>query len=93
MTRQEIVTALVGGTWTKDDLEAFRFAIRDVNSRINTLAKHEFQAGDRVQFKIRKGKGEVVRGTIEKIMTKNIRVRADDGGGWRVSPSFLEKID
>ena len=90
MTRQEIITALVCGTWDHEDYECFYEALKDVRGQVNTVAKYQFQPGDRVRFEGRRGK--IVTGTVERLMQKNVRVTADGGVGWRVSPSVLTKI-
>jgi len=89
MTRQEIVQELVQGKWTHADLEVFWSALKDVRTSINAVAKYQFQAGDRVSFQ---GRGRLVLGTVEKLLTKNISVKADSGVNWSVSASALTKI-
>lgn len=90
MTKQEIISGMLSWHWSREDLDEFRQVLKSCRDTVNAVAKWEFKSGDRVRFVGRRG--EVVTGTVERRMTKNILVRADDRVGWRVSPSVLEKI-
>ena len=86
-------------TALKDVLEfvATRAGTHDLNAildvlkmRRNTLtyqARAKFRGGDRVTFKGRSG--QVIVGTVERVMQKNVRVKSDGGGTWRVPAHML----
>ena len=53
-----------------------------------------FVPGDKVQFK---GKGTLRTGIVKKVHRKTVKVDTGDfasggGGMWRVSPTYLEKV-
>lgn len=48
-----------------------------------------FRVGDRVAFDSDHGS---VTGTVVRVNHKTASIEGDDGRGWRVSPSFLQKI-
>lgn len=59
-------------------------------NHINRIATHLYRNGDKVQFK---GKyGQVVQGTVTKVMQKNISVLSDEGTHWRVRAGALTKV-
>jgi hypothetical protein len=89
LTRSDIVTAILSGQWTRDDIEAFFSAAKSAWGMKGQQAKATFNVGDRVTFEFR---GIRRCATITKIMQKNIKVRTDEGINVRVSPSLLAKV-
>ncbi len=49
-----------------------------------------FQVGDRVEFETDRG---IVSGTVVRLNQKTASIETDDGPGYRVSPSFLRKVN
>lgn len=72
-----------------NDLDLIVQEVRSLQRRYETQKQRQFRPGDRVTFE---GKGgQTVTGTVEKILQKNIKVQADNGMPWRVSPSLLSR--
>lgn len=67
-----------------------RHLVRDLSSDEAAAKKRQFTVGDKVWFDA-KTRG-IVRGTITKIMTKNVKVKADSGMSWTVFPTFLNHV-
>jgi hypothetical protein len=86
-------------TALKDVLEfvATRAGTHDLNAIVDILkmrrnalsyqALAKFRRGDRVAFKGRSG--QTISGTVERVMQKNVRVKSDGGGTWRVPAHML----
>jgi hypothetical protein len=64
-----------------------------VGQRFDALVRElaaGFRLGDRVEFHSR---GLMVRGTVEAVNPKTVKVLAGDGTRWRVSPSLLRRVE
>jgi hypothetical protein len=67
-------------------------AIRHKNTQIGLAFSADLRVGDPVSFKGRNAWEPVIRGYVEKINYKTVKVRAVDKGGiWRVSSTLLTK--
>lgn len=81
---------------TFEDLKEMNREIKDawtaLSRKLAANAQVGFRVGDKVEFV--KRNGFVVRGTVDKILQKNILISEDDGlfKKWRVHPSYLKKI-
>lgn len=74
-----------------NEAELVREALRTRFDSKRQNAKLSLRVGQRVRFEARGGRE--VTGTIVKKLRKNVKVHADDGLGWRVSPTLIEVID
>ncbi len=75
------------------DPDTMRQALHIFNLRqryLQSLGAMAFRVGQRVEFDART-RG-IVKGVIQKINTKSIKVLADSGMRWNVSPMFLKVI-
>lgn len=79
----------VGSLRTREEVNTIIHAIRIAQHNIAQSAKLQFMIGDRVSFASKYG--GIERGTITRIMPKNIAVKSDSGTTWRVTPSLLTK--
>ena len=96
MTKQEIISALVGERWTHDDIRDFYDVLKSCRASADAVAKYQFKPGDIVRFEGRRG--QLLQGTVVKRLTKNVQVRVNDLSSmgsrtWRVPPSMLTKVD
>lgn len=55
----------------------------------NMVGTAHFEEKERVCF-VRNGKR--VFGTVIRVNPQSLTIRTDDGGSWRISPSFLMKV-
>lgn len=65
-----------------------------LNNRLNVLnrnIKNQFKVGEYVRFTTKSE--QIVSGYIIKINPKTIRVKANNGVTWRVSPNLLVKVN
>jgi hypothetical protein len=91
MTKQEIISGLVQGHWSNEDIKDFYEVLKGCRATADAVAKYQFKVGDKVRFKGRGGR--MVTGKVTKRMVKNIEVREDGSlRSWAVPPSVLEKI-
>jgi len=75
------------------DADTMRQALHIFNLRqryLQSLTAMTFRKGQRVEFDAR-SRG-IVKGVITKINTKSVKVLADSGMKWNVSPMFLKVI-
>lgn len=84
-TRVSKIQPLLKGM-TLAELNAVSGLIKDEWRRQQSTLAREFAYGDAVQFTDRRG--NVVRGTVEKINVKSVSVKAGFTT-WRVAPSLL----
>lgn len=90
MNASQIAAAIVAGNFSDPEIREINAAVRFAYDKAVRAAPRQFKKGDRVQFKSRDGR--IIEGTVEKVMQKNIRVKTDDGMGWRVGATLLTKI-
>lgn len=75
-----------------ESLAAVSAIIRERNSDIQAAARSQFRIGDYVRFDAKsRGRG-IISGRIVKINGKTIKVKANSGATWRVTPSLLTKV-
>ncbi len=73
------------------DFPALRKVLDLVHDRMDQATidlARTFAPGDKVKFT---GKGRQLIGTVAKVHRKTVKVKTD-GGYWRVSPTYLEKV-
>jgi len=73
-----------------EDIREIETAIRARFDHIDRSAAYEFRVGDTVRFDA-KTRG-IITGKISKINRKTIKIVADSGMIWKVSPTLLEKV-
>ena len=90
MTIQDINSAIIGGSFTKDQLNSIGMAIKFARNQLATKAKFTFRAGSNVKFT--NNQGQTVLATVEKVNRKFIMVRENGKahGTWRVPANMLE---
>ena len=72
-----------------DDLNRLVEVVKSRRAQLAEVQKLRFGIGDRVQFQSRK-RG-FVKGTVLRIMRKNVKVKQDNGPIWTVYPGFLQE--
>lgn len=77
-------------TLDSDDVTLFASLLMARRKQLSAAAKRHFRVGQRVSFNA-KQRG-IVSGIIIKMNPKTIKVLADSGVMWRVSPSFLKAV-
>lgn len=96
LTTSEInqLVSLIAKSDREDISEIIRF-VKDRQNMLARIAQIQFHRGSKVFFKSKKG--YVVKGTVEKVMQKNIRVVTTEavagypaGTKWTVHPSLLK---
>lgn len=90
MNATKIANAILAADMSRDDLNAVIRAINLKNRQIQANAKAAFRAGELVEW-ISSRTGLTMKGTVIKVMVKNIKVRTDGGTLWTVSPTLLRK--
>ena len=73
-----------------DELNQIIEAIKLQRQFISVQAVRSFTVGDSVEFTAR---GRVIRGTVEKVNRKNIKVREQGYGVWNVPASMLRQAE
>ena len=87
LTINDINQAIMFNKWTNENLESMIMAVKFARSQLGKRNKNQFTIGDTVQFRSRDGRS--YRGTVQKIMTKNITVKTN-AGLYRVPANMLE---
>lgn len=75
-------------TMSREDLLTLNKAMKIRMNTINFENTTKFRVGNSVMFSDKKG--YTLTGTITKINTKTIKVKATNGVTWSVSPSLLK---
>lgn len=88
MTAEEINRAIVAGMWTSDELAQMLDSIKYARTRLANRNKIDLRIGCPVTFTSSKN-NRTVRGTVEKIMQKNVIVSEPGYGRWRVPAAIL----
>lgn len=86
MNINDINQAIMWGKWTDDQLNSMWMAVKFAKSQLGKKNKYSFNPGDTVKFVAR---GREVRGTIVKVMQKNVQVR-EGLTTWKVPANMLE---
>ena len=87
MDIKQINSAIMFGNLTNDQLNSVIDAVKFARSQITKTQTRSLRIGDTVQFRRRDGRS--YRGTVQKIMTKNITVKTN-AGLYRVPANMLE---
>ena len=93
MTTQTALKDVLEFVMTRAGNQDLNAIIDVLKTRRNTLsyqARAKFCRGSRVTFKGRSG--QVISGTVERVMQKNVRVKSDGGGTWRVPAHMLSAV-
>ena len=86
MTISEINHSIMWGNWSNEQLDSMSMAIKYARSQLGKKNKWAFNTGDNVKFVAR---GREVRGTVVKIMQKNVQVK-EGYTVWRVPANMLQ---
>lgn len=90
MTEEGLKTALnLIASMNFDDIRKMYNLLSARTEMLQQQAKCKFDIGDYVKFNSKYG--EQVRGTITKINQKTIKMKAESGMVWTVSPSLLSR--
>jgi hypothetical protein len=87
MTVQTAIQAIRNCT-TNDELNQIVEALKLQRQFISVQAVRSFRVGDTVEFTAR---GRVIRGTVDKVNRKNIKVREAGYGVWNVPAAMLRQ--
>ena len=88
MSYQDAITFIYSCNDT-DQIRALNQALRTQMKQVTSIAKYQFKPGDVVSFDAgRRGK---IQGIVVRHMTKNVRVKANNGMMWKVNPILLKK--
>lgn len=71
----------------KDDLNMIARMHKHAWGKLHVQAIGAFKKGDKVQFTTRKG--EVIKGKVDKVNRKNVKLTATDGVNWSVTATLL----
>jgi hypothetical protein len=88
LDKAKLFEMLVGAT--SDELHEAGSILKEAWRNKQQLAKFAFSVGDRVEFK---GRGTLIRGTVNRLGKTCIKVAVDDGTRWNVSATLLKKIN
>lgn len=72
-------------------IEVLNSAIKEKQRILQAEIANSFSVGDKVRFYSKKY-AEVIHGTITKINVKTIKLVAENGDNWTVSPNGLHKV-
>lgn len=94
MTIQDINSAIIGGSFTNDQLNGIIQSIKFARSQLANKNKFTFVKGTQAKFVDNKT-GQYIVGTVEDVKRKFIHVRENSSGRlvsrvWRVPASMLE---
>lgn len=88
MNLASVETFLTTTNFSTSELKVLEEAMKIAVRRTQMIAGKKFRVGDKVKFSSWCG---VINGTVVKINTKTIRVAAENGVRWSVSPTLLLK--
>jgi hypothetical protein len=89
MNVQQINTAIIGGTFTNDELSSMIDAVKFARTKLTQQTKYSLKVGDTVEFTSSKTRQTLV-GTVQKIAIKFVTVKTNMGL-WRVPANMLSK--
>jgi hypothetical protein len=89
MNVQAINTAIIGGTFTNDELSSMIDAVKFARTKLTQVTKYSLKVGDTVEFTSSKTRQTLV-GTVQKIAIKFVTVKTNMGL-WRVPANMLTK--
>ena len=72
-------------------IEVLNGAIKEKQRSLQSEIANSFSVGEEVRFYSKKY-AEVITGTITKINVKTIKLTAENGDNWTVSPNGLQKV-
>lgn len=72
-------------------IEVLNGAIKEKQRSLQSEIANSFSVGEEVRFYSKKY-AEVIYGTITKINVKTIKLTAENGDNWSVSPAALDKV-
>jgi hypothetical protein len=87
LTINDINQGIMFGQWTNDQIDSMIMAIKFARTQLGKRNKNQFTIGDTVQFHSRDGR--TYRGTVHKVMVKNITVKTNLGM-YKVPANMLE---
>jgi arginine repressor len=90
MNVQQINSAIIGGTFTNDELSSMIDAIKFNRSRLTNQVKFSLRIGDNVNWDSSKT-GRNTTGVVVKIAQKYVTVKTVTGL-WKVPANMLTKI-
>lgn len=88
MNVKTINSAIIGGTWTNEELSSMIDAVKFARARLANQVKCTIRKGASVKFTSSKT-GMVVAGTVEKVAIKFATVSTPQGR-WKVPMNMLE---
>lgn len=90
MDIKAINTAIIGSTFTNDQLNSIIDAVKFARTKLGNANKRTIKVGTKVAFDSHK-LGRRVEGTVTKVAIKNITVDTPNGA-WRVPANMLEVV-
>jgi len=90
MNANEIVSAILNSNLNREELNMVIRAVNLKNRNLAAAAKFAFKPGQKVWFFDKHGMR--VQGLVTQRLQKNIKVLADNGLLWRVSPNLLKSV-
>ena len=87
-----IIAEQISDMTTTDQLRSVQNLIASRWAYLEALEQTKFCIGDRVQF-ISHTTGNLITGTVIKLLKKNIRVITSEYGTWTVSPTLLKLVE
>ena len=90
MDIKAINTAIIGGTFTNEQLNSIIDAVKYARTKLGNANKRTIKVGAKVAFESSK-LGRRVEGTVTKVAIKNITVDTPNGA-WRVPANMLEVV-
>lgn len=90
MDIKAINTAIIGGTFTNDQLSSIIDAVKFARTKLGNANKRAIKVGAKVAFESSK-LGIRVEGTVTKVAIKNITVDTPTGA-WRVPANMLSVV-
>lgn len=88
LDRAKLASLLAGAN--SEELHDAGGILREAWQNLESKAKYDFQAGDRVEFRGRYG--IMIKGIVTSLGKSRVKVKADNGMPWSVAPTLLKKI-
>jgi hypothetical protein len=90
MNANEIVSAILNNNLNREELNMVIRAVNLKNRNLSAAAKFSFRPNQKVWFFSKSGTR--INGVVTQLLQKNIKVLADNGVMWRVSPNLLKSV-
>lgn len=87
ITINQINQEIMFGNLTYDQLNSIVAALKFARNQMNKTKKWAFDPGQNVKFVY---KGDLYIGVVQKILTKNVTVKVQNGKMYRVPAAWLE---